>query len=201
MSSELIDPKGPGVLNLSFILYIFKALVVLFFLGALLNIPFRVHEKRGDLQSDISVAHVDIAELDQNINICDNSTQKKIASSSNCTDARAQRKIETAKVAAYKKDLGEFKNQYYALCVWIPGFVAACLMLIGRYVGSASLVAFINEALITLVPGLNAVAYTNNFHFGFIFIFILLAFLGHRYSLYLVPDEATEKTKEPPSDE
>ena len=195
MASNFIDPKRPGVLNLSFILFFFKALVVLLFLGVLLQVPTQVNEKRDELQSDISGAHLDIVELNKQINKCDNPASKKTKSSGICKDERDELKLQTATVAKSKKELGEFKNQYYAMVVWLPGFIAACLMLIGRYVGSASLVAFINLGLIALVPDLSAVPLGHT-PFGFVSIFILLAFLGHRYSLYLVLDEPTQKTKE-----
>ncbi len=204
MSTDPANHKGSRSINLSFILYFFKAIVLLFFLTATMISLFQMHNERDYLQSDISFANDKIAQLNKKIKICINSTSKKTASSSDCADAHAQRKLETAKVAAYKKELGEFKNQYYALCVWIPGFVAACLMLIGRYVGFAGLIAIINCAVPAYIPGLFPLykpAQQN--HIWWVILIIFLAMLGHGYSLYLslVPDEATQKTKEPPSDE
>ena len=77
MSSELIDPKRPGVINLTIILILFKVVLALFFFFNLVYTPHKVHTKRHDLQLEISQKNDVIAQLNKKIILCDKSTSKK----------------------------------------------------------------------------------------------------------------------------
>ena len=159
-----------------------------------------MHTKRHDLQLEISQKNDAIAQLNKKIILCDKSTSKKTVSSSHCTDERALVKVKTSDVAEDKNELGKFKNQYYAVIVWIPCLVAACMILIGRYVGLATLIACINWFFIAL-SDLTLFTRSGGSGIWVVFLLILLVFLFHGYSLYLVLDEPVQKNNEPPSDE
>ena len=199
MSTMSVDPKGAGVLNLSFIFFLFKVMLVLFTFLALINVPMAVHTTRNDLESNIRDVN-NLIKLDEAyIKKCDHPTPHLYLS--DCAATRQHVKTLPAKIAADKQELAKFKNQYYAMVVWLPAFIAACFMLIGKYFRSASLITFANAAVLALVPALNTYYPTGHSHFVLVFVLIILAFLGHNCSLYLVFDKPVHKIKEPTSDE
>jgi hypothetical protein len=199
MCSKFIDPKRSGVFDLSFIFYLFKVLLVLFTFLAFINVPMAVHTIRNDLESNISTVNIQLKWNKETIKMCDHPPPH--VRISDCAAYRQMvKKTLPAKIAADKQELAKFKNQYYAMVVWLPAFIAACFMLIGKYFRSASLVTFINGAVLVLVPALNTYYPKGHSHFLLMFILIILAFLGHNCSLYLVFDELVQKIKEPSSE-
>ena len=200
--TNLIDPKQPGVTDLS-LSWWFKGLLVFLVLAVFLSIPWHINHKRTYLENRLSSLSADIKSTEVKIEKCDN--KKTESQDIECNNIRQNEREIKQTIAADRLELSQFRSQYYAMVVWLPVFIAAGFILMSQYVGLATLITIINTLVLALSPGLDpyqsnhSINGLSSTYFAPTLIFLtLLAYLTHGYSLYLVRDKPLQKSKHPP---
>jgi hypothetical protein len=197
MTADSSSDAGAKAINLTFMLYFFKVVVLLLFVFACVYQYRVIHQRRSDLNTTINQAQQAIKHLKPLVDKCTHySTLQSKISPAECAAYQRDIEVQGGKIYPAQLKLDHFTNRYSFPTVYIPGIMAGLCLLLSMLVRPAALLA-----MLSCLPALSSATVVN---IGWALVIIFAAFMsfyGDGYELIMVPQQLPDDSQEASGDQ